>query len=488
MKELRLRMNMFGDDHLGTTRIMANLYPSDRGASVELRAKLRDFDIPAGDDFDTWKSISLPPGNYELQVSLPSGKLITKDIEIPSNTSTESIDVALESKSPHEWLAYQHFIGNAESRTKRVRSRTSKLETLTMKVGSSTVKYINFPFEGAVGATVSNGSDGSGGSIDSPNFADSISQLLTPSPFEVTQTNVRFGESAWDALVNAIETKSQPNLAALNFQNDLNPVHTFSMVTPYREDEFIQTYRFTLDGPVGDHNLSHTTRSAWDAQATDRVYILINNEETARLICAPLPWFDLSSGETKASFEVNSPRGDVDVTTAIRDTKLSSIIGYLTHNSLANARRLVDSAEGMLFHKFSNPLGATAGAYVMLATETERDSDANWHQWVINLYQNFPWIPDGAIAFATLKLNHQANDKDVEQALDGLLEAYHRGIPFYSIGMRWLLDGLTAFSEDDAFIHRRPEILACLRAVSIVARRTNYLQAFTNIEVTNNAH
>jgi hypothetical protein len=54
--------------------------------------------------------------------------------------------------------------------------------------------------------------------------------------------------------------------------------------------------------------------------------------------------------------------------------------------------------------------------------------------------------------------------------------------------MRWLLDGLTAFSEDDEFIDRRTEIQECLQKVSTVARRTNYLQAFTNIEITNNQH
>lgn len=473
MIELRLRMNMFGDEVLGTTRVVANMYPSDQQAPAELRARLRNFDIPAGDDFDTWECISLPPGNYELQVSLPSGKLITKDIEIPSD-ATDTIDVALESPSPHEWLAYQHFIGNTETRTKRVRSRTAKLETLTMSVESSAGKYINFPFEHSVRAAVLDGT------------VDPMSQLVTPSPFEVTQVNVASGNSLWQVLIDAIENKDQPDLAVSNIQNDLNPSNTFNMVTPYQQDEYIQTYRFTLEGPVGDPNLSPTLHSASGDHSIDRVYILINNEEIARLVCAPLPWFDLSSGMAKAAFEINSPRGDVDVTTAIRDTKLSSIIGYLTHNSLANARRLVDSAEGMLFHKFSNPLGAAAGAYVMLSTETRRDKGANWHQWVQNLYHNFPWIPDGAIAYATLKLNHQSKDDDVEQALNGLLEAFDRGVPFYSIGMRWLLDGLTAFSEDDEFIDRRAEIRDCLRRVSIVARRTNYLQAFTNIEITNN--
>ena len=475
MIELRLRMNMFGDEELGTTRVVANMYPSDRQATAELRAKLRNFDIPAGDDFNTWKSISLPSGNYELQVSLPSGKLITKDIEIPSN-ATERIDVALESPSPHEWLTYQHFMGNTETRTKRVRSRTAKLETLTMNVESSAGKYTNFPFEHAARVAVLNGT------------IDPMSELVTPSPFEVTQVNAASGDSLWQVLVDAIENRDQPDLAVLNVQSDLNCSITYNAISPYQQDQYIQTYRFTLEGPVGDQNPSPTLRSASDNDTIDRVYILINNEETARLVCAPLPWYDLSSGMTKAAFEVNSPRGDVDVTTAIRDTKLSSIIGYLTHNSLANARRLVDSAEGMLFHKVSNPLAAAAGAYVMLSTETQRDGNANWHRWVENLYRNFPWIPDGAIAYATLKLNHQTKDDDVEQALNGLLEAYQRGVPFYSIGMRWLLDGLTAFSEDDEFIHRRTEIRDCLRRVSIVARRTNYLQAFTNIEITNNQH
>jgi len=483
-------MNMFGDEPLGTTSVIANIYPMGSRAPATLRAKLRNIEIPAGDDFNKWQTVSLPSGSYELQVSLPSGELLTKDIEIPSDAA-ESIDVAVESPSPHEWLAYQHFMGNVHNRTRRVRTRDEKLETFTMKIEESVRKNINWSYEKLAEPGISANESSAGAPLDSGELATSMGEQITPSDFDVTQVNSAVGDSLWQILVDAIQVNDTPYGTSNRLSIELNPSHLSIDITPYIDDEFVETYRFTLDGPLKMGDASTNTRSAWDGAIPERAFILISNEETAKLICAPLPWFDLSSGLTNTAFEMISPRGDVDVTTAIRDTELGSIIGYLTQNSFANARKLVDNAEGMLFHKFSNPIGAAAGAYVMLSTETQRPNhatDADWHRWVENLYLNFPWIPDGAIAYSTLKLNHQTEDSHVEEALNGLIEAYNRGIPFYSIGMRWLLDGLTAFAEDDTFIDRHDEIKECLRKVSIVARRTNYLQAFTNIEITKNRH
>ena len=86
----------------------------------------------------------------------------------------------------------------------------------------------------------------------------------------------------------------------------------------------------------------------------------------------------------------------------------------------------------MLFIKMSNPLAAAAGGYVLLATEQGTEPN-DWHRWIENLCNWFEWLPDGAILHASLKLRHQYSDGDLDEARRMLIEAYRRGLPFYSV-------------------------------------------------------
>lgn len=466
MRSLRLRLNMFGDEKLGTTMVVGNVFPSDRSAPRDLRKKLRDLTIPAGDNFDKWARVEVPPGSYEIQVSLPSGDVISQDVMIESGTD-EPFDVTLEASSPHEWLTAQHFQGNVGSRDHR---RVDDQDWLKQGLNRG---FSDSPSLEPKAITRGMRSRGAAGPVPAL-------------PVEVIwctdQTPVAPAEFIWDTLYQIISERLPSAEATDRFLD--RPMNGFAHpADPVFDVDSVRTFRFMLDGPVAWGETGPVNQDVLDGEPPARRYVLVSNDEDARLISAPVPWFDLSDYGREVAFELMSPLGSVGVTTAVRDTTLGSILGYMTNSSIHQARLIVNQAQGMLFHKMSNPLGAAAGAYVMLLTENER-SEVRWHRWIKNLYRRFEWIPDGAIAYAMLKLNHQKSDEDVIEALTATLEACRRGVPFYSMGMRFLLDTLTEFAEDDMFADRRDELMHHLKRIRVVARRTNYQQPFTSVQIS----
>ena len=129
----------------------------------------------------------------------------------------------------------------------------------------------------------------------------------------------------------------------------------------------------------------------------------------------------------------------------------------------------------MLFGKMQNPLGAAAGGYVLLAAGDREEN--NWHDWVDNLANWFPEIPDGAVLKASLRLRFPRDKNSAEEARASLLEAFDRGVPYYSTGVSWLLDGLTQFADD-------PVVEEKMKIVHRVALRLDLSQAFTVVRIS----
>ena len=67
---------------------------------------------------------------------------------------------------------------------------------------------------------------------------------------------------------------------------------------------------------------------------------------------------------------------------------------------------------------------------------------------------------------------------DIEEARDALFKAYGRGLPFFSAGVRWLLNGLTIFADDDD-----TEAREMAKRVHRVSLRTDMSQPFTVIRM-----
>jgi hypothetical protein len=145
----------------------------------------------------------------------------------------------------------------------------------------------------------------------------------------------------------------------------------------------------------------------------------------------------------------------------------------MTAGGLSSAAFFFGQAKGMLIEKVKNPLAAAAGAYVLVSTQ-EGPNRQTWHNWVENLMNWFPWLPDGAIQYGRLKLRDENSESDIEEARHILFRAYRRGLPFFSAGVRWLLSGLTIFAEEG-----NSEAESMARAVHRISLRTDMSQPFT---------
>jgi len=159
------------------------------------------------------------------------------------------------------------------------------------------------------------------------------------------------------------------------------------------------------------------------------------------------------------------------------DEDLGTLLGYLSSGSLAVAREMAETARDMLYFKVANPYAAAAGGYAMVGTATTA-ADREWHGWIRNLMQMFPHIPDGAIQWAQLRLKMRRNSSDIEEARAALKLAYRRGLPFFSMGVKWLMDGLEWIAGESD-----PEARTMLRNVQRLAWRTNFQQPFTIMRI-----
>jgi hypothetical protein len=159
-----------------------------------------------------------------------------------------------------------------------------------------------------------------------------------------------------------------------------------------------------------------------------------------------------------------------------RDPVVGSALGYMGTGSLANARVIFDRALTMLYRKQINPLAAAAGGYVILATD-QGEPDQVWHEWIANLANRFPWLPDGMVLHGRLLLKHRRGEADVEAARRAFFEAHDRGIPYYSLGLQWLVDGLALLATRDKEARER------LASAQEIAWMANLQQPFTTIRL-----
>jgi hypothetical protein len=135
----------------------------------------------------------------------------------------------------------------------------------------------------------------------------------------------------------------------------------------------------------------------------------------------------------------------------------------------------------MLFHKVSYPLAATIGGYILVlgrnANRYRAESDT-WKNWVGNLDNWFDWLPDGAILNATMQL--MDTKPNYVAAYEALLRAYARGLPYFTFGLKHLMDGLRIFaSKGDAGARQRLETL------EPIALRTDPGIPFLSVTVSN---
>jgi len=390
--------------------VIANIYALDPDKSQNSK---RNLVIPVGYGA-RYETVNLEPGNYLVEALLPSGDILSQEAATKEGQFPE-VDLQGE-HSAHEWHSLHNLLGNVEAGDSYYRSYDRVKEWSSLDVWA----------------------------------------LRNPPP--ELRSGTPEGSRAWQSLVKWTAKGSAQAM------DDIGPSLEVSL--PNDRDGATQVHSFRM----GAEHLPKEQLPRW--------YALAKSVKALQLVSVPAPWFNLdNSHELPVELLVRqSEGGDLEASFSVPDLDLSTALGYMSRGALQAAAHLVDQADAvnMLFLKWTNPLGAAGGAYILLGTQPLTDTRP-WHEWVRNLMNHFPWLPDGAIQYAWLQLRQGSSPENRRRAREALIKAFSRGIPYYTLGLQWMIDGLTLLGEDDKEAQRM------LRSVQQVTWRADMSQTFTSI-------
>jgi hypothetical protein len=119
------------------------------------------------------------------------------------------------------------------------------------------------------------------------------------------------------------------------------------------------------------------------------------------------------------------------------------LLHYREQGRFSQAVTALDSqamnAKTLLRQKKRDPLAAAVGAYGILRFGQLEQL----HDWTKNLWQWFPWLPDGAAIWG----EHLARLGRHDEALAVFLELPKRGLPFFSEGLSYAIDRLRVYES-----------------------------------------
>ena len=409
---LQLRVDKYLEGtEIPSNGVMANVYAL--GPNKQTNSK-RSLVIPVGDG-QSYSTVNLEPGNYLVEAILPSGDIIS-DEKTVNEGEWPKVDLRAE-HSAHEWHSWHNLVGSVESHSSYYRTYNASKHGQSLQVW--TIK--KWPPNLQIGSA-----------IDRNQW-----ELLGEQP---------------ESLPRRLLGVSPPSSAVLMSTGDY--------------DDETAAYSFL----IGAGGLPKNALPRW--------FALVQSNTAASLATIPSPWFDLNTGlelEAKLLIRQRAEEG-IEAAFSLIDSHIGTALGYMARGALQSALQILshDRALDMLFNKWDNPLGAAAGAYVLIGTKTSTDQ-RHWHEWVSNLMNNFPWLPDGAIQRAWLLLAQASSDEHLIQAREALITAYDRGLPYYSLGLQWMIDGLTLLGEEDA------KAKQMLSRVQKVAWRADMSHPFTTI-------
>lgn len=475
MSTLKVRLNQRLDyDWRQQSQVIANVYklaPDGKSHSYEYKNKT----IPAGAG-QNYQNFDVNPGYYLVEAVLPSGDTVSEEILIERQNETRNLD--LSGPAPmSERMSWQLFVDTLSTVSEGLNLKLkTKQRALNPSARLITADHDWIPMQGMNGESY---------------------------PTPDVQRSSRGPTIDWNYLMSLI--RSDSSTAKRRITQRLSYARRFD--SSAQRVEWIDSHvgmaicYFASRGNIGagPKDLSESFFPYREKGAIPRFFIVVSgNHISPEISVLPIPWAQVDfQGEAEVevmvpkfiSFDRKPDKGiPMPITQiAVRDRLVGSTLGYITSGDLPSAAVLVKQSRDMLFEKLHNPFAAAAGGYVLAATETAGD-EKYWHQWIRNLMNWFPWLPDGAILYAWLKLRHGNADEDHLEAKRALLTAYRRGIPFFSLGVRWLLDGLTILNEgSNPTISEDDEFQAALKNVHTIARRINTRLPFTSIRVGGDA-
>ena len=404
--------------HLGANR---QLTGQPKSAPASLIAKL---DLLSGDK-ETQKHSSrefvlspvqastfddLEPGNWEVSVMSPSGRIIAKEVEV-SSVKAATLRIDLRDKDFRKFGRKVATSTPEEPMHPRAMARGNRLAAFQLR---SVLKPPRTP--------------------DTPRIACLQSRAVMPNM--TPDTIIR----KWRAIADGVEGKSSIELA-LSAQLASAP---------------------SLTAEPGVWALN-------DSDPEKRTWLVASSGPYRRLHVAPVPW-NSPADRGGVSFVTHGRGSDFSSEIVLLDPDYSGLLAYLSQGAVNDAAALLwqsqeqaggllpdyaTSATDILWSKRSSPLGAAAAAYVLIGSQ-DLSEKRPWHDWVGNLCQEFAWIPDGAILLARLRLLQAKTDEDGQDVLRLLNNALRRGLPYYTVGWSWMLRSFAHFPDDPIIKQARP--------------------------------
>lgn len=468
---LGLRIDKYLDgDVVRPPEVFAKIYSINQVGKRKPTGGTRRELIPISHLSQHTKLIELEPGRYIVEAVLPSGELLADTVSLGTNEKKEL--VFRPEYSPHEWLSWQHLMGNVSappatkpSSKRRIARKASGGQTSKRRIARK-----------ALGGQ-------KGTMKDSPPYlgaGPSHARTNAPRTTQIREVNVERPLQLLNTPHHCLLAKETPDqiwieLAELESSNpsrlirQLNKGNNTVSIDPYAFDSRHGVFRLSWSQTS---NQVHAVAKYINEQ---RCFLSVQRRTSVELLSLPMPW---GNSEVPVEIAIQQPIEPTDFCSSISvmDPDFGMLLGYLSSGSIPTAREMAETAEGMLFEKLSNPYAAAAGAYALVGTALTA-SDREWHRWVQNLMNWFKHIPDGAIQWGQLKLRMRRSSDDIEEAKKAFKLAYRRGLPFYSMGIRWLVDGLEAISHND------DEAAQMLTHVRPVAWLTNFQQPFTILKL-----
>jgi hypothetical protein len=406
---LRVNLHFRGEDLVAGANVVANVYSADRSWKG-----LPGVLIPAG-DMVTATRFEVPPGRYVVEVVMPSGKLLSEQAEVADG---QEVDLDIDDwDSPYESHSWQYFSGNLEP------GQAYHHPPAVPRPRSSGSRYFELPAEAA-----------------EPGYpAGDPARLAAPATWWVPASRSEgWSFERLNQLAHAMPRVDLGQVGALIAADGL-----VQIPQPTETDGLTHLYRFDANGPLTSAPLGYHPTGA-------RRFLVVTGATDGYLVTLPSPWVDIHDREVLVEVLVNarqSPTGS-PVGVTVRDPVIGAGLGYLASGTLSAARSVFEDVEQMLYDKMTNPLAAAAGAYVLLGTEHDREPKP-WHGWLANLRSWFEWMSDGSILWAAHTLRTAQTDDQVDAARAALMEGFERGVPFYTLGLSWLINGLSDFPEDE---------------------------------------
>lgn len=485
MTGLRIRIDKYLEsDGTRPPLVPAKIYSIDpsAGSSASTRSSHHES-IPISHRPEDAIFIKLGAGDYYVETVLPDGEVLSDSFSLTAEQTSELVLRA--ERSPHEWLSWQSLVGNVSSSAPPAQAKSTR----ATKTSRSGKKKVTQSREGMRDASRNAAGSASETAVEPTRHAKGALSFEAVASESFERPEVSIGMPIRVVAVKepasiAIEASSASAwewLGGLAGDSAANLVATLSQGRPtldvatFKSDGNQAVYRITLR--PSSSAAFHV--SSGDDANTSRHFALVPHLRWVELIALPMPWNVIRSGR-EASIEIVTRQvyeeNDFCASATARDEDLGPLLGYLSSGLLPTVRDLAETARDMLFRKWENPYAACAGGYALVGTARAAE-DREWHDWIRTLMNRFPDIPDGAIQWAQLRLKTRRTQADIEEARTALKLAYRRGLPFYSMGIRLLTEGLEWLSRDD------PEAAEMMKNVRRVAWRTNFQQPFTILRI-----